>query len=178
LVCDLLRLDVGKIGYETARAGCVDGLEERVDDTAQRVGAGRMTSTAGKTVCDSGSAPFNLQPSKHGRLVASKGKRWLVGGNDVRRTDDDPGCAGLGQTSTGQSDMRWKDLDMYCLWDCKHLFKCRNGWPMLDMHAMRLQALCSGCVEEQCEGRSPTEPATHAINQAYAITIHVRESRT
>ena len=57
-----------------------------MNSTGRRVGATRMTSTAKETVCDGGSAPFNLQPCEHGRLVASKGKRWLVGGNDVRRT--------------------------------------------------------------------------------------------
>jgi hypothetical protein len=45
-----------------------------------RVGAARMTSTLRKTVFDSGSAPSNLQPCEHGRLVAFEGKRWLLVG--------------------------------------------------------------------------------------------------
>jgi len=35
---------------------------------------------------------------------------------------------------------------------------------MLDMHGIRLQALCSGCVEDGCEGRSPT--GNHSIKHA------------
>jgi hypothetical protein len=59
-----------------------------VADRIGRVGAAKTACTEGKTVFEkvSSSAPFNLQPSEHGRLVASSGKRWLVGGKDVRRT--------------------------------------------------------------------------------------------
>jgi hypothetical protein len=60
----------------------------KVADRIGRVGAAKPACIEGKTVfCRvSSSAPFNLQPSEHGRLVASSGKRWLVGGKDVRRT--------------------------------------------------------------------------------------------
>lgn len=113
VVGNSIRLQVPEVRWRRARAGGVYGLEGKMDSTGwRRVGATRMTSAARRTVCDSGSAPSNLQPCEHGRLVAfGTGKRWvLVGGNDVQK-DDDPGCAGrrfgLGQTSPGHSDLWW-----------------------------------------------------------------------
>ena len=93
-------------------------LVERTDSTGRlRIGAARMTSPLRKTVCDSGSAPSNLQPCEHGRLVAFGRKRWvLVGGNDEVHQDEDPGCAGrrleLGQTSPGHSE--YFECLLYC----------------------------------------------------------------
>jgi hypothetical protein len=53
-----------------------------------RVSAGKITRTAGGRVLKSrvvrSSAPFNLQPTEHGRLLAANGKHWLVGGKDVQ----------------------------------------------------------------------------------------------
>jgi hypothetical protein len=72
---------------ETVSASGVDDLWECADRIG-RGGAAKVACTEGKTALwkVSSSAPFNLQPSEHGRLVASNGKRWLVGGKDVRRT--------------------------------------------------------------------------------------------
>jgi hypothetical protein len=105
-------------GVERRELAVFTTLVERMGSTGRlRVGAARMTSPGRKSVCDSGSAPSNLQPCEHGRLVASGRKRWvLVGGNDEVHKDDDPGRAGrrleLGQTNPGHSG--YYECLLYC----------------------------------------------------------------
>jgi hypothetical protein len=111
-----IRLQVREVRCRTARVGGVYDLSG--EDGQHWAAAARMTSPLRKTVCDSGSAPSNLQPCEHGRLVAFGRKRWvLVGGNDEVHEDDDPGFAGhrleLGQTSPGHSEY-FECLLYYC----------------------------------------------------------------
>ena len=114
-----VRLQAREVGCRTARVGGVYSLG---GDDGERWAAGCWRCeddehSTRKTVCDKGSAPSNLQPCEHGRLVAFGRKRWvLVGGNDEVHQDEDPGCAGrrleLGQTSPGHSE--YFECLLYC----------------------------------------------------------------
>lgn len=96
----------------------------------------------------------------------------LVGGNDVQK-DDDPGCAGRRSVWAGAYKVPITRTCggrrcTWCVYGIKttHLHSCKDS-PMLDMQEIRLQALCSGGMEEMDVKEDPPPANIHSDMHNY-----------